>query len=250
MSASLNLNVAQRGDALALLRSLLDSCSPLVFFDPQYRGILDEMDFGNEGARQRGRAGLRAMTGDYIDSCCRESARVLRPGGYLMLWGDTFNVLQAHHLRISEANTDDKTITPERPFKSVDMIAWDNEGFGMGKRSRRCGDYLLILQRPPLRPKSTWCDHKIRSRWREKIEKPRSQHPHIKPIGLIKRLIGAVTKPGERIIDPAAGSFVVMRAAHELGRDFIGCDIAYQPDTGRAERIPAEHIGRDIYLPT
>ena len=28
--------------------------------------------------------------------------------------------------------------------------------------------------------------------------------------------------------DPAAGSFVVMQAAHQLGRDFVGCDIAYR----------------------
>jgi hypothetical protein len=53
-------------------------------------------------------------------------------------------------------------------------------------------------------------------------------HPHVKPIGLITRLIGAVTKPGELVVDPAAGSFVVMRAANQLGREFIGCDIAYR----------------------
>ena len=29
-------------------------------------------------------------------------------------------------------------------------------------------------------------------------------------------------------MDPAAGSFVVMRAANKLGRDFIGCDKAYE----------------------
>ena len=32
-------------------------------------------------------------------------------------------------------------------------------------------------------------------------------HPHIKPAGLIRRLIAAVTAPGDLIIDPAAGSF-------------------------------------------
>jgi DNA modification methylase len=55
----------------------------------------------------------------------------------------------------------------------------------------------------------------------------RKLHPHIKPIGLITRLIGAVTAPGELVIDPAAGSFAVMHAAHELGREFVGCDIAF-----------------------
>jgi hypothetical protein len=36
--------------------------------------------------------------------------------------------------------------------------------------------------------------------------------------------------PGRsRLVDPAAGSFLVMRAAHQLGRDFIGCDLASLP---------------------
>jgi hypothetical protein len=51
-------NIAQRGDALVLLQSLADACTPLVFFDPQHRAVLDKLAFGNEGARQRGRAQL------------------------------------------------------------------------------------------------------------------------------------------------------------------------------------------------
>jgi hypothetical protein len=46
-------DVALRGDALTLLRSLPDGCTPLVFFDPQYRGVLDKLQYGNKG---RGRA--------------------------------------------------------------------------------------------------------------------------------------------------------------------------------------------------
>ena len=61
------LNVAQGGDALILLQSLANACTPLVFFDPQHRGVLDRLQYGNEGSRQRGRAKLPAMTGDYID---------------------------------------------------------------------------------------------------------------------------------------------------------------------------------------
>jgi site-specific DNA-methyltransferase (adenine-specific) len=98
----------------------------------------------------------------------------------------------------------------------------------MGYRSRRCGEYLVGLQRPPIRAKSTWSDHGIRDRWIEKIEKADYDlHPHTKPIGLISRLIGAVTKPGDLVVDPAAGSFVVIKAAHALGRAFIGCDLAW-----------------------
>ena len=207
-------NVAQHGDALTLLQSLSDCCPPLVFFDPQYRGVLDMLKYGNEGARQRGRFNLPAMSSDYIDACCREAARILRPSGYLLRWTDTFHLCEGDHLRITA-------------LKCVDLIAWDSLRLGNGYRSRRRGDYLLVLQKPPLVAKATWRDHGIPNRWPEKIE--RGIHPHLKPTGLISRLIGAITKPGELVIDPAAGSFVVMHAAMELGREFIGCDIAVPP---------------------
>ena len=47
---------------------------------------------------------------------------------------------------------------------------------------------------------------------------------HAKPVGLIERLIAAVTLPGDLVIDPQAGGFGVLHAAGRLGREFIGCD--------------------------
>jgi len=106
-------------------------------------------------------------------------------------------------------------------LKSVDHIAWDSLRIGRGKRTRRRGDNLLVLQKPPIGAR-TWRDHGISNRWSEKVD--RRVHAHVKPIGLISRLIAAVTEPGDLVIDPAAGSFVVMKAARQLGRDFVGCD--------------------------
>ena len=213
-------NSAQRGDALVLLQSLPDCSTPLVFFDPQHRSVLDHLKFGNEGARQRGRSTLPAMTEEYIDDVCFESARILKPVGYLMRWVDTYCLCEGHHLRIAHA------------VKPVGMIAWDSLRLGMGKRSRWRGDYLLILQKPPISA-GTWKDHGIPNRWAEKVA--RAEHPHVKPFELTKRLIAAVTERGDLIVDPAAGSFVVLHAAHQLGRDFVGCDLVYdfkQPQRG------------------
>ena len=208
-SAAFTLNTAQRGDALTLLQSLSDGCTPLVFFDPQHRAVLDKLKFGNEGERQRERCALPAMGEDYIDVCCREIARVLVPSGYCMRWLDTYGLCEAHHLRVADC------------LKCVDLIAWDNLRPGMGKRSRRRGDYLLVLQRSPVTAKN-WRDHGIPNRWVEKVD--RRIHPHVKPIDLIERLIAAVTLPGDLVIDPAAGSFGVLHAALRQGREFIGCD--------------------------
>jgi site-specific DNA-methyltransferase (adenine-specific) len=206
-------NVAQRGDALELLRSLPDACAAVVFFDPQHRGVFDKLKFGNEGARQRERCALPAMSEDYIDACCREIARVLAPSGYCMRWIDTYGLCEAHHQRVADC------------LKGVDIIAWDNLRMGMGYRTRRRGDYVLVLQKPPITA-TTWSDHGIPSRWPEKVD--RKIHPHMKPAGLIARLIGAVTQPGDLVVDPAAGSFVVMHVAIKMGRQFTGCDKAYR----------------------
>ena len=221
-------NTAQHGDALTLLQSLPDSCARLAFFDPQYPGVLDRLKYGNEGARQKGRFALPAMTSEYIDACCCETVRVLIPSGYLMRWIDTFHLCEGDHLRV--------------PPKCVDLIAWDNLRPGNGYRTRRRGDYLLVLQKPPLLAKKTWRDHSIPSRWPEKVD--RGLHPHAKPLGLITRLIGAVTNPGDLVIDPAAGGFGVMQAAVALGRDFIGVDITYKaaPMTVMSARQRAFHV--------
>jgi site-specific DNA-methyltransferase (adenine-specific) len=219
-------NIAQRGDALELLRSLPDKSTPLIFFDPQHREVLHQLQYGNEGERQRGRCALPAMSSDFIDSICRESARVLASSGYFMLWCDTYRLCEAHHLRIADV------------LKAVDLISWDCGRPGMGYRTRRRGDYLLVLQKPPIRARATWRDRAIPSRWTEKID--RKLHPHVKPIGLITRLIAAVTEPGDLVVDPAAGSFVAMHAAHRLARSFIGCDLAFS-ESKKLDTHPRDH---------
>jgi site-specific DNA-methyltransferase (adenine-specific) len=209
-------NIPQRGDALALLQSLSDNCTRLGFFDPQHRENLDKLKYGNEGERQRERCKLPQMSSEYIDACCREFARVLMPSGYLMQWMNAFQLGSGVHLRIAGVS------------RVVEIIAWDNLRISNGYRARRRGDYLVALQKPPIKARATWqTKPTIPDRWPEKIIKPRSQHPHIKPIGLISALIEAITSPGDLVVDPAAGSFVVLRAARQLGRDFIGCDLAY-----------------------
>jgi site-specific DNA-methyltransferase (adenine-specific) len=212
MNALLPDSTQQHGDALALLRSLPGESAAAAFFDPQHRSTLDRLKYGNEGARQKARCALPAMTDSYIDQSCREIARILRPSSYMFLWIDALRLCRGDHLALADV------------LQAVDLIAWDNGRFGMGYRSRRCGDYLLVLQKPPIRAKSTWRDHGIRDRWVEKVDT--RLHPHIKPAELTRRLIAAVTEPGDLVIDPAAGSFLVMHLARELDREFIGCDIS------------------------
>ena len=46
--AVFRFNVAQRGDALELLRSLPDRNASVALFNPQHRSVLDHLKFGND----------------------------------------------------------------------------------------------------------------------------------------------------------------------------------------------------------
>ncbi len=114
-------------------------------------------------------------------------------------------------------------MTKKSRFSIVDMIVWDKEKMGMGYRTRKQSEYLLILLKPPLRAKDVWKARNIRDVWSEKISN--KKHPHQKPLELQKTLIEAVSNPGDIILDPAAGSFSVMESANSVDRLFLGTDL-------------------------
>jgi site-specific DNA-methyltransferase (adenine-specific) len=203
------INAKNKGDGLALLQGLTSDSLPVVFFDPQYRTILNKLAYGNEGARQKGRASLPQMADGTIEDFLTEITRAVRPSGHLFLWVD-------------------KLILCEGTFRwrempIVDLITWRKPKMGMGYRSRRVSEYLLVMQKPPTRAKGVWRDHGIPDVWPE--EPAPGLHPHRKPLQLQERLIRAVTEEGELVVDPAAGSFSVLAAASAANREFLGCDI-------------------------
>lgn len=56
-------------------------------------------------------------------------------------------------------------------------------------------------------------------------EKKCGKHPTQKPLHLLYRIILANTRPGDRILDPFAGSCTTGIAARLLGRQFVGFDL-------------------------
>lgn len=215
----MQLNRRNKGDGLKLLHSLDDASIPLVMFDPQYRGVMDHLALGNEGARQGERLGLPQMPDDVIRAFAVQIARVLKPSGHVMMWVDKFILCNDP----MDFYTDEVPEDGVNPLHTVDLITWDHGKFGMGFRTRRCGEYLWIAQKEPKRAKGVWTDHGIRDCWHEKVTN--HDHVHRKPHELQKRLIMAVTKKGDTVVDPCAGSFSVLEAAADCGRNFLGCDL-------------------------
>lgn len=202
------------GDGLRLLERLPDCSAALAFFDPQYRGVMDKLNYGNEGSRQKGRAALTQMPEDIIKQFIVDLARVIRPSGHLMLWVDKFHLVEGVNPWLKNL-----------PLRVVDAITWDKGRIGMGYRTRRRSEYLIVIQKEPLRAKGVWTSHSIPDVWCEKLENVRTGHAHAKPERLQQTLIETTTGKGELVIDPASGGFSVMRSALAAGRHFIGTDL-------------------------
>ena len=56
-----DFNYKNNCDGLKLLKNIKDNTISCCFFDPQYRGVLDKLSYGNEGERQKQRFLLKQM---------------------------------------------------------------------------------------------------------------------------------------------------------------------------------------------
>ena len=199
-------------DGLELLGQLPEACAATAFFDPQYRGVLDKLGYGNEGVlRGQKRSALPQMSSEVIGEFIRGIGRVLGPSGHLFLWIDKYHLCSGIGEWIE--GTD---------LETVDLVTWNKGRMGMGYRTRRKAEYLMVLQKAPKRAKGVWTRHDIPDVWEEK---PSSKVTHSKPVGLQQALIEAVTAPGDVVLDPAAGSYSVLQACRSAGRTFVGCDV-------------------------
>lgn len=212
--AQIKINFKNRVDGLTLLHDVLPNSIKTAFFDPQYRGVLDKLKYGNEGVKRgKARHDLPQMSEKTIVEFISELNRVLQPSGHLFLWVDKFHLCQGVLEWFEKTD-----------FNLVDMIVWDKDKIGMGYRSRRKSEYLIVLQKKPIRAKDVWKDHSIPDVW---IEKTLKTHPHSKPINLQKALIEATTSENDYVLDPASGGYSVYEACKLSNRNFIGGDLQY-----------------------
>ena len=209
------INHRNKIDGLTLLHNIKTQTVKVIFFDPQYRGVLDKLKYGNEGKnRGKDRHELEQMNEETIIKFITEIDRVLLPSGHLFLWIDKFHLCQGVLPWISNTS-----------LNLVDMIVWNKCKIGMGYRSRRQCEYLMIMQKSPIRAKDCWLDHTIPDVWSEKLVN--KNHTHSKPIELQKALIKAVSNENDLILDPASGGYSVLQACIDLNRIFLGGDLKY-----------------------
>ena len=201
---------------------MLANSVDLIFFDPQYEKVKQVLKLNYP---------LKFQSDDEIGGMLREAERVLKPSGFCLLWVNKA-VLSMGRVLSWLANTSQ--------LKIVDLLVWYKQNsLGLGSWLRSQAEFAFLLQKQPTNSK-LFKNRSFGNVWTENIL-PTNQrkHPHQKPKGLIKALIEATTEPGDLIVDPCAGSFIVLEVCQELAREFLGCDLTYQ--TTREFMAKAKH---------
>ena len=144
------LNQRNQCDGQELLAALEPESIPLCIFDPQYCAVLDKMRYGNEGVSRGRRSELLQMSEEIITAFIAGISDALIPSGHLFLWIDKFHLCKGVTAWLGDGG-----------LEIVDLVTWNKGRMGMGYRTRRVAEYLLVLQKPPTRVESGWQLHDI-----------------------------------------------------------------------------------------
>jgi site-specific DNA-methyltransferase (adenine-specific) len=99
-------------------------------------------------------------------------------------------------------------------------IIWDKVAIGMGYHYRARYEVVLFFEKGSRQLNDLGMPDILTAK------RVRNGYPTEKPLDLLRPLISQSTQPGQLVLDPFMGSGSTGAAAHSLGRDFIGCDVA------------------------
>ena len=206
-----SLNTKQSGEALELLTSLGSNSVSLVFLDPQYEPVKKVVSVNYP---------LYSQTDYQILRILEQIERVLKPSSFCLLWVNK-TLLGNDRIPLWLLKTPS--------LKIVDFLVWHKKNtLGLGNWLRSNAEFCFLIQKSPQTGK-VFKNRSFGNVWEENVVPiSKRQHPHQKPRELIKSLISAATNPGDLIVDPCAGSFVVLEVCQELKREFLGCDLTFK----------------------
>ena len=108
------------------------------------------------------------------------------------------------------------------------MVWHKKNTLGLGNWLRSNAEFCFLLQKYPQSGK-LFKNRSFGNVWEEApLSVSKRQHPHQKPRELIKALILATTQEKDLVVDPCAGSFIVLEICQELNRNYLGVDLTYQ----------------------
>lgn len=162
-----------------------------------------------------------------------DAYRITKPAGCLMCFC-RWDVQEAFRQAIEWAG-----------FKVESQIIWDRKMHGMGDLKKQFApshDVIRFATKgnfefPGNRPKSIISIPRVDANY--------LIHPNEKPIDLMEYLITCVTKNGDTIVEPFAGSGSTLSAAEQTGRDCIGIELS--PDYCKIIRRRMSNIEPSLF---
>jgi len=230
------------GDCLKVLKRFPDNYFDMIFADPPYN--LSNGGFTvhagrrvsvNKGDWDRSQ-GLKTDFNfhlQWIEAC----KRVLKPGGTIWISGTYHSIYQcgfalqlAKFKILNDISWYKPNASPNlsgRYFTaSHETLIWAKKGTEQDKhyfdyKAMREGSWPEDkLKVPGKQMRSVWSIN-TPAPWEKKFGK----HPTQKPFDLLKRIVLASTKKGDKVLDPFTGSSTTGLAAVRLGRKFVGIDL-------------------------
>lgn len=208
------LNTKQAGEALELLNSLDNDSANLVFLDPQYEPVSKVLSINYP---------LSSQSDYQILKILEQIQRILKPSSFCLLWVNK-TLLGNDRVPLWLLKTPS--------LKVVDCLVWHKKNFlGLGNWLRSNDEFCFLIQKYPQKGK-VFKNRSFGNVWEENIVKVNERkHPHQKPRELTKALITATTNENDLVVDPCAGSFVVLEVCQELNRNFLGVDLTFREMT-------------------
>jgi len=201
--SEVKINQIIKGDCVKFLKNLPNNCIDLIITDPPYG---DNVGYGwnNKIIKNNKNPLINCLA-------LAECYRVLRKNSTL------YNFTNWKHYPFLI-----EFIMKYTKFKIRHLIVWKKHNFGLGWAFRHQYELILVLEKG--KPKYNLTDFSDVQTCSH-INHNKINHPHEKPVDLIRKMIQHSSKDGGVVLDPFCGSGSVCVACQEIGRKWIGVDI-------------------------
>ena len=199
----MELNKIIHGDCIQVMKEMPSRCVDLIVTDPPYG---DNVAYGWNNKT------IKNNENPLIN--CRalvEMYRVLKLNSSIYLFTNW-----KHYPFLTEF------ILRYTKFKIRHLVVWKKHNFGLGWAFRHQYELILVLEKgKPKYNLKNFSDVQTASH----INHNKLNHPHEKPLDLLKKMIIHSSEEGDVVLDPFAGSGSTCKACGELGRSWIGIEL-------------------------
>jgi DNA modification methylase len=210
----------RHGTSPEALADLPDGCAMAVVTDPPYGTQTDSSIYGRRGAWAGGGRIANDCDLSQLVAVAPSLVRLLAPMGVAFL------------CCAPQRRREAENIIEAAGLEPLHVVSWDKGSPGISYRLRYAHEDIILAALPGVDP---WEAREplispIRA---AKVLEP--QHPHEKPIGLLRRLVAWACPTGGLVVDPFAGIASCGVAAVAEGCDYVGveCDPRWWEIAGR-----------------